>query len=536
MPRGQYAAQTLVQRGLARSWSLERIGHADLAAWVGSAEPQVFETLLDGSGGGRSALAARLWEAWQAGGVVERERDDRPWRFSKGGQAGIVAARLRRVAGREPARARARSRGLERRRARGAAVHRRGGRPRARKRARRARRLPRRRPGRGRARRGSRSDHDRERAGHAAPVAVPLRLRPRPADAAALVDRSRGGGAQRAARGRARRGLRRGQRRRLRHGRAALRCRWQRGAGRALLGAGRGSASTTTSSSGARHGCCRAPAPVTPLERQVAAELLVAAARLHYPQGPFTDGLAYAQAALRHALRGQRQPRLGVLLLGLVPGQPAAVRRGAPGASRGALAMASRRQRRRRSPTRRTSSRPSTSTRATTRRRNDASRTCSRSGVGSETSRASQRCARCSPSCIVVDGDDELARERASSASSSSSGNSGTDAAGRDAGPAGRARPREREAGRRASPVPGRCWTSARQAGDANGQALALDGLGSVDWAQATPRRRATGIQEALRLIDGDPPFQMHVHQLVGDRSRRRSATPRTAWRTSSRR
>jgi tetratricopeptide (TPR) repeat protein len=99
LPRGQYAAQILVQRGLARSWTLEPIGHADLSAWVGRAEPEVFETLRDGSGGGRSALAARLWEAWQAGGVVERERDDEPWRFTNGGQAGIVAARLRRVAG-----------------------------------------------------------------------------------------------------------------------------------------------------------------------------------------------------------------------------------------------------------------------------------------------------------------------------------------------------------------------------------------------------------------------------------------------------
>ncbi len=98
VPRGQYAARTLVQRGLARSWPLERIGHADLSAWVGRAEPQVFETLLDGSGGGRSGLAARLWEAWQAGGVVERERDDRPWRFTNGGETEIVATRLRSVA------------------------------------------------------------------------------------------------------------------------------------------------------------------------------------------------------------------------------------------------------------------------------------------------------------------------------------------------------------------------------------------------------------------------------------------------------
>jgi hypothetical protein len=105
VPRGQHAAQTLVQRGLAKSWPLERIGHADLAAWLGRAEPQVFETLLDGSGGGRSALAALLWEAWQAGGVVERERDDQPWRFSDGGEAGIVAERLRRVAGAELQRA-----------------------------------------------------------------------------------------------------------------------------------------------------------------------------------------------------------------------------------------------------------------------------------------------------------------------------------------------------------------------------------------------------------------------------------------------
>jgi tetratricopeptide (TPR) repeat protein len=47
-------------------------------------------------------------------------------------------------------------------------------------------------------------------------------------------------------------------------------------------------------------------ASVSAMERDVAAELLVAAARLHYPRGPFTDGLAYAQAALRHALEGSR--------------------------------------------------------------------------------------------------------------------------------------------------------------------------------------------------------------------------------------
>ena len=96
-PRGQYAAQTLVERGLASSWPLGRIAHADLEAWVGHAQPQVYEALLDGSAGGRSALAARLWEAWRAGGVVER--DEGPWRFADGADAGIVAARLRRAAG-----------------------------------------------------------------------------------------------------------------------------------------------------------------------------------------------------------------------------------------------------------------------------------------------------------------------------------------------------------------------------------------------------------------------------------------------------
>jgi tetratricopeptide (TPR) repeat protein len=93
VPRGQYAAEELVQRGLAKSWPLERIGHDDLEAWVGRADPQVFEALLDGSRGGHSVLAALLWRAWQAGGVVEREADG-PWRFSEDGEPGIVAARL----------------------------------------------------------------------------------------------------------------------------------------------------------------------------------------------------------------------------------------------------------------------------------------------------------------------------------------------------------------------------------------------------------------------------------------------------------
>jgi tetratricopeptide (TPR) repeat protein len=302
VPRGQYAAQTLVQRGLARAWPLERIGQADLVAWIGRAEPEVFETLLDGSGGGRSALAARLWEAWRAGGVVERERDDRPWRFTKGGQAGIVAARLRRAAGGSlPELERAREvlsvAALEGRQFTAEAV---------------AHAL------------GSERD---ELVDYLDDVLVVGGL----VEEVGLITIESEQGTQHLWRYRFVSDL---DRLTLRHSltdrEAAERSeRLADGLVEAYGVAGDIVSATlarlfdaggdadmaasfwTKTRLGVDHDVVlwrasrllEGPAPVTPLERDVAAELLVAAARLLY-QGPFTDGLAYAQAALQHALEG----------------------------------------------------------------------------------------------------------------------------------------------------------------------------------------------------------------------------------------
>jgi hypothetical protein len=90
-PRGQYTARTLVRRGLARSWPLERVGRSELAAWIGRAEPPVVDALLERSGG-RAGLAVRLWQAWQGAGVVERA--DESWRLLPGAKTDIVAERV----------------------------------------------------------------------------------------------------------------------------------------------------------------------------------------------------------------------------------------------------------------------------------------------------------------------------------------------------------------------------------------------------------------------------------------------------------
>ena len=90
-PRGQYSARTLVRRGLARSWPLEPVGRSELAAWIGRAEPPVVEALLERSGG-RAGLAVRLWEAWQGAGVIEQA--DGSWRLLPGAETDVVAGRV----------------------------------------------------------------------------------------------------------------------------------------------------------------------------------------------------------------------------------------------------------------------------------------------------------------------------------------------------------------------------------------------------------------------------------------------------------
>ena len=80
-----------MRRGLARSWPLERVGRPELAAWIGRAEPPVVDALLERSGG-RGAIAVRLWEAWQGAGVVERT--DETWRLLPGAETDVVAGRV----------------------------------------------------------------------------------------------------------------------------------------------------------------------------------------------------------------------------------------------------------------------------------------------------------------------------------------------------------------------------------------------------------------------------------------------------------
>ena len=130
-------------------------GTPDLAAWVGRAEPPVARGAARGQRraqcAGRAAVGGvagrRRGRARARRPAVAASREEGRPRSSPGGVAGSPDLEL-----------------LSRRRARGPAVHGRGGRARARARARRGRRLPRRRAGRGRAGRGGRADHDRQRA------------------------------------------------------------------------------------------------------------------------------------------------------------------------------------------------------------------------------------------------------------------------------------------------------------------------------------------------------------------------------------
>jgi tetratricopeptide (TPR) repeat protein len=513
VPRGQYAARTLVQRGLARSWPLERIGHADLSAWVGRAEPQVFETLLDGSGGGRSALAARLWEAWQGGGVVERERDDQPWRFTKGGQAGIVAARLRRVAGPNlPELERAREvlsvAALEGRLFTAEAV---------------AHAL------------GSERD---ELVDYLDDVLVEGQL----VEEAGLITIESDEGTQHLWQYRFVSDL---DRLTLRHAltrrEAAERSeRLAEGLVRAY-----GVASEVVSATVARlfdaggnaemaagfwlrtrigtdhdvvlwraSRLLQGAQPVDSLERQLAAELLVAAARLHYPDGPFTDGLAYAQAALRHALEGSEGQGSAYFFSGWFREnlrQFAEARRelGA------ALAIASRLQ----MPARMADAMHELANidfvesdfAAARQRFEDVLNV--RQSLGDLMGVATVR--GMLASLHLADGDIERARaellqvlglQRQLADDLGQAATLGRlaaiDLSDGKLGDARRLYLEELEI--------------CRREGAEIGEALALDGLGAVEWEAGEPAAARERYQEALRLSDGDPPFQIHILGWLG--------------------
>ena len=323
VPRGQYAAQTLVQRGLARVWPLERIGH-DGPRGVGRDAP--------------SRRSSRRCSTAAAAGTAHWP----PACGRRGGPAGVVERDARRPAV-------ALQRGWSGRDRRGTAAARRGVSLPELERAREVLSVA---ALEGRQFTAEAVAHalERERdelVDYLDDVLVEAELveevglitieseqgtqhlwryrfvsdLDRLTLRHALTGREAADRSERLAE-RARRGLRRRQRRRLRHGRAALRCRRRRGAWPPASGPGRGSAWTTTSSSGARRGCCRARRRSAPLERDDGGGGARRGGAAALSTGPFTEGLAYAQAALRHALEGS-EPGRGVLLRGLVRGQPA---------------------------------------------------------------------------------------------------------------------------------------------------------------------------------------------------------------------
>jgi tetratricopeptide (TPR) repeat protein len=512
VPRGQYAAQTLVQRGLARSWPLERIGLADLSAWVGRAEPQVFETLLDGSGGGRSALAARLWEAWQAGGVVERERDDRPWRFTKGGQTGIVAARLRRVAGAslpelEGAREVLSVAALEGREFTAEAVAHALGRERD------------------------------ELVDYLDDVLVEGEL----VEEVGLITIESDAGTQHLWQYRFVSDL---DRLTLRH--ALTRTEAAERSERLAEGlvAAYGVASDAVSATVARlfdaggnaematrfwastrlgtdhdvvlwraSRLLQGAAPVSPLERDVAAELLVAAARLHYPQGPFTDGLAYAQAALRHALQGSSNQGSAYFFSGwfrISLQQYAEARR----EFQAALAVTPPDE-----PARIVDVTQGLATvdfhegdNATAQRRfEDVLKVRRRLGDLEGVVSVREMLAQ----LHHVNGDHEVAREELVSILEIERELGDLT---RVAGTLYRLGTLDYESGQLddARRLYGEMLGIARQAGDANAVGAALEALGAVELASGDTAGGRDRLLEALRFADGDPPFQVHLHQLLG--------------------
>ena len=76
-----FAARRLVERGLAQWWPLESLTTEDLAEAIGPASSEVYNALLQVTGG-RAEWASELWSDWLRRGVVERHEADDVWRFA----------------------------------------------------------------------------------------------------------------------------------------------------------------------------------------------------------------------------------------------------------------------------------------------------------------------------------------------------------------------------------------------------------------------------------------------------------------------
>ena len=96
VPAGHFAARTLVRRRLAEWWPLGALARDDLLEWIGPADQTVVDALWE-AGHSRSAITAQLWAEWEAVGVVEQRKHDPRWSFTTGGRGHVVTDRLKRL-------------------------------------------------------------------------------------------------------------------------------------------------------------------------------------------------------------------------------------------------------------------------------------------------------------------------------------------------------------------------------------------------------------------------------------------------------